>query len=174
MRWIFSTVGFAVIICFSTIAASPTQAAVLSVGPPSGSFVNESVCMDVEGNNPAPGTPVIASECHAGPNQQFQLAFAGRESPVGNNGWTLYALAAQRCVTLVPTASPESFTVVSDVCKQPSGPQSNFQAFVYFNGQIETVTPAFVGCLDAGNMQNGTQLVTAPCNGSDSQQWQIK
>jgi hypothetical protein len=130
MRWIFSTAGFAVIICFSTIAASPTQAAVLSVGARSGSFVNQSVCMDVEGNNPAPGTPVIAFQCHAGPNQQFQLAFTG---PPGSNG------------------------------------------------QIFVEAPGFVGCLDAGNMQNGTQLVFVAESASscaavsnNSQQWQIK
>jgi hypothetical protein len=163
MRRILLPAGFAVAVGLLPLTSSPTSAAVFSVGPPSGSFVNESVCMDVEGNNPAPGTPVIAFECHAGPNQQFQLA-----------GETIYALAGQRCLAALPTASPFSFTIVSDVCGNPA----SLRRFDYFiNGQIEVIgaPPGTVAiCIDAGNMQNFTQLTGTVCSFGDTQDWQIK
>jgi hypothetical protein len=150
----------------NTCDGSPSQqwqikAAVFSVGPPDGSAGNF-VCMDVSGNSLTPGTPVIAYDCHAGPNQQFQFA--------GPAGRTIYAESGQRCLTVHGGGTADGTPVESSLCNEES------QAFVYNFGEIQrfvSVGPS--GCLDAGDMENLTQLVINTCNfGSPSQQWQIK
>jgi hypothetical protein len=71
MRSIFTTATAGVIagVGLLTSDASPINAAVFSVGPPEN--VLNLVCMNVRYNSTAAGTPVIAYDCHAGPEQQF-------------------------------------------------------------------------------------------------------
>ncbi len=165
-------VGSVITVGLLTIAAPPTEAAVFSVGPPSGSYVNEDVCMDVQGNSLGISgglpVPVIAFNCHAGPNQQFQFA-----------GTKIYAMAAQRCVGVQIDLTHAFYPVVSEPCGSPGSTED----FFYSNGMIMTVEklpgPPPSGtlermCFDAGSLQNYTQLIAAPCSGSNSQQWQIK
>jgi hypothetical protein len=145
----------------SIFTASPTEAAVLSVGqgiPPYGG----TTCADVAGGNLDPrGVPVQAWDCHAGPNQQFELY-----------GWTIYTVGGQRCLDVVGGGTNQGTPVQSYPCNNKPN-----QEWYYFEGQIKNAHPGPAGadpCLDARNMNNGTQLVINRCNGMPSQQWQIK
>ena len=160
-----SSVTVAVLITavsLSTLDTSLTRAAVFSVGQPDGSIGN-TVCMDVSGNNlginsdgSVTGVPVIVYDCHAGPNQQFQWA-----GPHGNN---IFALSGQRCLAVL--GSPP--VVVSSLCVL----EAFEEQFIYQDGQIINLESG--ECLDATDLQNFTQLVANNCDGSATQQWQIK
>ena len=75
MRSIFATAAAGVIagVGLLTSDASPISAAVFSVGPQE-NFAVQGVCMNVRYNSTAAGAPVIAYDCHAGPEQQFEFA----------------------------------------------------------------------------------------------------
>jgi hypothetical protein len=114
----------------------PAHAAVLSVSDPTTSYGGY-VCADVSAGSlgTPPGNPVKvqAWDCHAGPNQQYEL-----------NGTTIYALGGQRCLTVNwPTQQvPPGTTVVSIPCNGSVG----VQPWVYFpNGEIilEVTTPDY-------------------------------
>ncbi len=169
----------------TTSLGSPvTHAAVLSVGPlgvcggaqfpgdtagqimclsnNNNSLYGGFACADVQNASLTPDTPIQAYDCHAGPNQQFELV-----------GFTIYALGGQTCVAAssIVAGSP----VVSTTCAPK--PQ---QTWYYYNGQVISLAVPLgsaVGeelCLDAGNANNGSQLVINTCNGSPGQNWQFK
>jgi hypothetical protein len=145
---------------FLTLDASSTKAAILTVGAGLGPPYGGDTCADVSGNNLTPGTPVQAFECLAGPNQQFE--FYGDPS-----GGTIYALGGQRCLDVVGAGTAAGTPVDSNTCNgSPS------QQWYFYNGQIVYSQAAL--CLDAGNMENTTQLIVTYRDGSNSQQWQIK
>jgi hypothetical protein len=165
MRWNFASAGLAIgLLTFMTL---PTGAAVVTVGvsnPPEN--LDQSTCMDVQGNNPTPGTVVIAYMCHAGPNQQFQF-----------QGTTIYAMGATRCleadlISPGPTPLADHIEITSQVCSGAGN-----QQFSYENGQIQTTVtapeqgpPPF--CL-SGTL--GSQLGAQPCIvNTANEQWQIK
>jgi hypothetical protein len=161
MRWIFAAAAVAITgVGVLTLGGSPTAAAVFSVGPPDGAAGNF-VCMDVSGNSPTPGTPVIAYDCHAGPSQQFQFA--------GPRGTTIYAESGQTCLDVQGAAFTDGTPVQSFTCNGTVA-----QQFLYGAGRILNFRGELFKCLDAGDMANSTQLVINTCDGSPSQQWQIK
>jgi hypothetical protein len=162
IRWAFVAAAIPVVGAgFLTIGASRTEAAVLSVGQAYGPPFGGSTCADVAGNNLAAGTPVQAWDCLAGPNQQFELY-----------GYTIYTLGGRLCLDAVGGGTTPGTKVQSYPCI--TGDQA--QWWYYWEGQIKNAHSGPVGdlCLDAGDMNNGRQLVINRCEGYPSQQWQIK
>jgi hypothetical protein len=131
------------------------HAAMLTFGPPFQPFGGFR-CADVGGGNIASGTVIVAYACNGAPNQQYEF-----------NGETIYALGAQRCLDALGNGKVPGTKIDSATC---NGTQA--QAWYYYNGQVINFFSAL--CLDGGNGNNGTQLVINACNGSTSQQWQIK
>jgi hypothetical protein len=172
-----------------TFHGSPTNAAVVTVGPPEN--VSNVVCMDVRYNSTAAGTPVIAYDCLAGPEQQF--VFAGPDCLTQTSftactqypknvppGTTIYTVPSN----LVPTESASSFNCLdvsgagtangTPIISNPCNGGVN-QQFIYNNGQIVVYTSInSPKCLDATDMANFTQIIINDCTSSASQQWQIK
>lgn len=140
--------------------ASPTQAAVLSVGggygPPFGGYT----CADVANGSLTAPTNVQAWDCLAGPNQQYEF--------YGN---VIYMLGGQRCLDVFGAGTAPGTRVDSFTCNGTAA-----QDWYYGGGTMPNAIVYIKGglCLDAGNMSNGTQLTVNTCNGSNSQQWQIK
>jgi endo-1,4-beta-xylanase len=85
-----------------TFDASPTEAAVLTVGAGCGPPYGGGTCADVRGNNLTPGTPAQAFECLAGPNQQFEIY-----------GETIYT---QMCLDVVGAGTAPGTPVDSNTC----------------------------------------------------------
>jgi Ricin-type beta-trefoil lectin domain len=140
--------------------SSPTEAALLTVGAGLGPPYGGGTCADVRGNSLTPGTPVQAFKCLAGPNQQFEL--------YGDlSGGTIYTLGGQMCLDVVGAGTAPGTPVDSNTCNGTPA-----QDWYYYYGQIIYFKADL--CLDAGNMDNTTQLIVNTCNGSNSQQWQIK
>src|SRR5271167_1759157 len=104
MRWIFVTAAVAIAgAALSTFDASPTQAAVLSVGPAStGAPYGGYECMDVRANSLTLTTPVQVFDCHAGTNQEFEFY-----------GSTIYAESGQRCLDVLGAGTANGTTVDS-------------------------------------------------------------
>jgi Ricin-type beta-trefoil lectin domain len=150
--------------CLLAIGASPTKAAILTVGAGLGPPYGGGTCADVRDANLAPGTPVQAFQCLGGPNQQFEIY-----------GGTIYTLGGQMCLDVRGGGTAPGTPVDSYTCNgTPAQQWDNFYGLlVYVHGNL---------CLDAGNMENSTQLVVNTCNfnstsqgwQSNSQQWQIK
>jgi hypothetical protein len=129
MRSIFATAAAGVIagVGLLTFDAAPINAAVFSVGAP-----ENAVCMDVEYNSTAAGTPVIAYDCHAGPEQQFEFAgpdcvthtsFSACEQYPKNvpPGTTIYTVPSNP-----PTASASYFNCLES---KGRGPRTGHQSF---------------------------------------------
>ena len=187
MRSIFATAAAGVIagVGFLTSDASPINAAIFTVGPP-----DDLVCMNVRYNSTAAGAPVIAYDCHAGPEQQFEFAgpdcvthtsFSGCKQYPKNvpPGTTIYTVPSNP-----PTASASYFNCLdvegagtangTPVISNPCNGGVN-QQFIYMNGQILVYTSInSPKCLDATDMANFTQIIINDCTASASQQWQIK
>jgi hypothetical protein len=139
-------------IIINDCTSSPSQqwqimGAFLTNGPPNGVFGGD-VCASA--NPPMPVTPTVfplqAGNCHVAPNQRFDFI-----------GYTIYTNSAQRCMSV---GGSNSF------CDG-----STDQQFYYSNGLIVSVETG--QCLDVNLAQSKT-LFFANCDGSDSQQWQIK
>jgi hypothetical protein len=156
--------------CLFTLGTSHAEAFILSAGAGLGAPYGGGVCADVRGGNLAPGTPVQAFQCLAGPNQQFEIY-----------GTTIYTMGGHMCLDVVGRGTAPGTPVDSDTCNGTPA-----QVWTELNGMIvypyANVNDSATLCLDAGNMNNGTQLVVNPCNfdstsqgyQSNSQQWQIK
>ena len=192
MRSIFTTAAAGVIVGVGllTSGASPINAAVFSAGPPE-NIVTNLACMNVRYNSTAAGTPVIAYDCHAGPEQQFE--FAGPDCVTQTSfsacaqypknvppGTTIYTVPSNP----VPTESASYFNCLdvsgagtangTPVISYPCNGGVN-QQFIYKNGQIVVYTSINIPkCLDATDMANFTQIIINDCTTSASQQWQIK
>jgi Ricin-type beta-trefoil lectin domain len=134
--------------------------AVLSVGAGLGPPYGGSTCADVRGGNLIPGTPVQAYDCLAGPNQQFEIYSNLAGGPI-------YTLGGQRCLDVFHSGTTPGTPVDSYTCNGTSAQQWSYQ-----NGVI--YYPYGILCLDAGSMDNTTQLIVNTCNGSNSQLWQLK
>jgi non-reducing end alpha-L-arabinofuranosidase len=139
------------------LGSLPSYAAVLSVGNPGAPF-GGFVCADVRGGDIAPDTPIQAYDCQANPDQQY--AWYG---PTG----TIRALGGQRCVDVFGAGTTPGTPVDSAICNGTVA-----QNWYYLNGHI--INPHSGLCLDAGNMENMTQLIVNTCNDEPNQQWQIK
>ena len=187
MRSIFATAAAGVIagVGLLTSDASPINAAIFTVGPP-----DDLVCMNVRYNSTAAGTPVIAFDCLAGPEQQFEFAgpdcvthtsFSACEQYPKNvpPGTTIYTVPSNP-----PTASASYFNCLdvegagtangTPVISNPCNGSVN-QQFIYQNGQIVVYTSInSPKCLDATDMANFTQIIINDCTASASQQWHIK
>jgi hypothetical protein len=140
--------------------ALPVHAAVLSVGPASGTEAppfGGTICADVNGGSITSGTKVQAWECSAAPNQQYEF-----------NGVTIYALGAQRCLDVYGAGTAAGTKVDSATCNGTAA-----QKWYYYDGEIINLNGDEY-CLDATTGANGTQLVINPCSGAGSQNWQIK
>jgi hypothetical protein len=87
---------------FLALNASPTEAAVLSVGT---GFFGGGVCADVAGANIAPNTNVQAYDCLADPNQQYEFY-----------GETIRALGGQRCLDVRGAGTAIGTTLDSYTC----------------------------------------------------------
>jgi Ricin-type beta-trefoil lectin domain len=135
--------------------ALPTEAAVLSVGAGSPPF-GAATCADVALGSLTSGATVQAYDCLAGPNQQFEFY-----------GLTIYALGGQRCLDVLGAGTTPGTKVDSATCNGTAA-----QQFYYDEGQIVYAHAGL--CLDAGSMNNGTQLIVNTCNSTSSQSWQIK
>ena len=158
MRKIFLTAAAVAMTGVGLLAldASPTAAAVLSVGAGYGPPFGGLTCADVAGGSLTPGIKVQAWDCLAGPNQQFEFY-----------GQTIYTVGGQRCLDVLGAGTAPGTRVDSYVCNGTVA-----QKFYYYNGEVIYLHGGL--CLDAGNMSNGTQLIVNICNGSNSQSWQIK
>jgi len=174
MQWIFPAALAIAGVGISAFDASPTRAAVLTVGQGVGPPYGGGVCADVTGGNLASGTPVQAYDCNIGPNQQFEFT-----------GSTIRALGGQRCLG-VQTTGVNDVDINSYTCNGTAAQQFYYSAGVDIiccqatTGQIVVVGALFgvtngPQCLDAENMANGTQLIASNCDSTkNSQQWQIK
>ena len=139
MRSIFVTAAAGVIagVGLLTSDASPINAAVFSVGPPENGVTNN-VCLNVRYNSTAAGAPVIAYDCHAGPEQQFE--FAGPD-----------------CVThtsfIACEQYPKNVPPGTNIYTVPSNPP--------------TASASYFNCLDVegAGTANGTPVISNPCNG---------
>jgi hypothetical protein len=129
----------------SLFECAPAQAAVFSVGNAFRAPFGGSVCADVSGGNLFSPTKVQAWTCLAGPNQQFEFF-----------GSTIFALGGQRCLDVLAGGRTSGTTVDSAVCNGTGA-----QQWYYSRGQIVNSQSGL--CLDATNMQNGTQLVINLC-----------
>lgn len=112
--------------------------------------------MDVSQASLKPATPVIAFDCHASGNQQFELS-----------GTTIYAMGGTRCIDVLDRGTAAGTPINSATCNGTPA-----QVWVYNKGAF--VNPNSELCLDATTMQNHVVLVINPCNGSAGQTWQIK
>jgi len=190
MRSIFATAAAGVIagVGLLTSDASPINAATFAVAPTENGLTL--VCMNVMFNSTAAGTPVIAYDCHAGSEQQFE--FAGPDCVTHTSftacqqypknvppGTTIYTVPSNP-----PTASASYFNCLdvegagtangTPVISNPCNGSVN-QQFIYQNGQIVVYTSInSPKCLDATDMANFTQIIINDCTESTSQQWQIK
>jgi hypothetical protein len=133
----------------------PGHAAVLSFSNP-GNVFGGYQCADVAGGSLNNAQPVIAWDCHAGPNQQFEFS-----------GPTIYALGGQRCLDVYLGLMAAGTKVQSYPCNGTGA-----QRWYYYRGTIVNTNSGL--CLDAGNGDNNTQLVINYCSGAPGQQWQIK
>jgi Ricin-type beta-trefoil lectin domain len=147
---------------FLAFYASPTEAAVLSVGEAFGPPFGGSTCADVftgslnfSGNT---GTKVQALECLAGPEQQYEFY-----------GETIFTVGGQRCLDVFEAGTAPGTPVQSYPCNNTAA-----QKWWYSSGQIVYLNGGGDLCLDAGNMASNTQLVVNECDGSAGQFWQIK
>jgi hypothetical protein len=162
MRKIFLTAAAVAMTGAGLLAfdASPTEAAVLSVGGGFGPPFGGLTCADVSGGSLSfsgtTGTKVQAWDCLAGPNQQFEFY-----------GLTVFTVGGQRCLDVHLAGTAPGTPVQSYPCNGTVA-----QQWYYFKGEI--FYPHGGLCLDAGNMANGTQLTVKVCNHSNSQFWQIK
>jgi len=129
--------------------STPARAALLTVGISNHEF-GGAVCADIKGGSIATGTAVQAYDCLGDLSEQFEF-----------NGFTIYAMAGQRCLDVGRTG------VVSNACTGAAN-----QSWYYYDGEITNANSG--ECLDATTLANGVQLVTNPCNGKTSQNWQIK
>jgi hypothetical protein len=168
MRRIFAAATVAIAAAgLSTFATSPTMAAVLSTGVipdpltgvangPYGGFQ----CADVAGGSLTPGTPVTVWDCHAGPNQQFEL-----------NGMTIYTMGGKMCLDVAGGRTADGTFVNSYTCHFGQN-----QRWSYSNGQIQTSVGSYPKCLDVTDLTNGSRLIINTCTGiiNPGQQWQIK
>jgi hypothetical protein len=134
--------------------------AVLTVGAELGPPYGGGTCADVRDGNLAPGTPVQAFQCLAGPNQQFEIY----SNPAGG---PIYTLDGQRCLDVTHAGTAPGTPVDSYTCNGTVAQQWSYQNGVMYY-------PNGILCLDAGSMDNTTQLIVNTCNGSISQQWQLK
>ncbi len=142
--------------------AASAHAAVLSVGGTNGTTIGGYVCADVAGGSVTSGTKVQAWDCHAGPNQQYELS-----------GETIYTIGGQDCLDVAGAGTAPGTAVQSYTCNGTPA-----QTWYYYNGEIINIHEIngenTFNCLDAWNEANGTPLVVNTCNGSASQTWQIK
>ncbi len=140
-----------------TVCSTPASAAVLTQGTASGSS-GGSTCLDVAFANIAPGTRVGPVICNAGPAEQ-----------VSWNRATIYTIGGQRCLDTEGSSTSSGAAVVSNICDS----KATTQQWNYHYGQI--VNLGAKQCLDtSGAVGGGSQLHVEPCNGSLSQNWQIK
>jgi hypothetical protein len=144
------------------VSWSPASAAVFTVGSLSapGNGGGGSVCMDVSRASLNLATPVVAFDCHASPNQQFELS-----------GTTIYAMGGTRCIDVLFGGTTTGTHIDSTTCNGTAA-----QVWMY-NGAAHLgsfFNPHSGKCLDARTMQSGLVLVIDPCNGSPGQLWQIK
>jgi hypothetical protein len=147
---------FAALASGSLLLLGPAaHVAVLSVGPSNPPY-GGNVCADVNSDSQVSGTKVQAYDCAGGPNQQFQFIDE-----------TIYTVGGQRCLDVLGAGTAPGSIVDSATCNGTAA-----QLWFYEWGEI--YNPNSQKCLDATNMANGTQLVINPCNGSTSQNWQIK
>ena len=124
------------------------------------------VCVDVSGNSLDPQTPMIINDCHAGPNQQFQWA-----GPI-LEGQVIYAEGGHTCLGALQGGTADGTPVVSSPCASGQLAQQLAQRWNYVSGQVINVNSST--CLDRGHLQHFPQLVINSCDGSNTQQWQIK
>lgn len=136
-----------------------TNAALLTTGqaghpanPPYGGFL----CADVSAGSTRSGTPIQVFDCTGAPNQQFEF-----------NSLTIYPLGGQGCMDVSGGRTTDGTPVQFWTCNGTGA-----QQWTYDNGSIVNLNSN--KCLDATNLNNGRQLVINTCNGSVSQNWQIK
>ena len=161
MRKIFSCVAVALVYLMTAAVADAAQLTNGAgfTGPPFGGYS----CADVAGGVPptsAKSTPVIIFDCHGWFNQQWTLQ-KQTIFGLGSTGPT------QTCLDVRFAGTTPGTLVDLAVCNGTVA-----QRWFFSNGQL--INPNSHLCLDAGNRANGTQLIINTCNGSDSQQWQIK
>ena len=145
MRSIFATAAAGVIagVGLLTSDASPINAAIFTVGPP-----DDLVCMNVRYNSTAAGVPVIAYDCHAGPEQQFE--FAGPD-----------------CVTQTSFSACEQY---------PKNVPPGTNIYTVPSNPVPIASASYFNCLDVEGVgtANGTPVISYPCNGGVNQQFIYK
>ena len=108
---------------------------------------------------------MIAYDCHAALNQQFELMGSPRESHI-------YALGGIRC--LDTDGNTPNAHVVSKPCSSTTATQN----WSYGSGLIINYGAWYGGeylCLDAGNLADNTRLTLQLCGYNEpGQNWQIK
>ena len=114
-------------------------------------------CADIQGGNPADGTPMILFHCHGSPNQSWVIS-NGTVSGAGGV-----------CLDVMGSAPAEGAQVIVVQCNgRPS------QKWQLTGGQIVGIGGK---CLDVqgGGADDRTPLVLKTCSaGSPSQQWSVQ
>jgi hypothetical protein len=156
--------GYLLITAVAANAAMLTNGAGFT-GPPFGGYT----CADVRGGRPPPtptgSTPVQAWDCHGWFNQQWTL----NRLQIFGIGSIGGPVSSQTCLDVHFGGTAPGTPVDLAFC---NGTQA--QNWIYDGGQLINIHGTSSKCLDAGSRVNGTQLFINRCNGSDSQQWQIK
>ena len=127
------------------------------------------LCADVKGGAITDGTPVLAYDCHAGFNQQWEYV-AGQFLGLGTTS------GVSKCLDIRGTPPNPPGTVVElYTC---NGGQN--QQWELFNGALlgfPNTTPIYNResglCLDSSG-GFAKQLTIEPCNGSTSQNWTVE
>jgi hypothetical protein len=140
-----------------TVPSMPASAAILTQGSASGS-AGGSTCLDVAYDNIAAGTRVGPVTCNAGPAEQVSWNYV-----------TVYTMGGQRCLDTAGGSTSSGVAIVSNTCNA----KASTQQWYYYFGQVVNIGAG--ECLDTGGAVNGgSQLHLEPCNGSVTQNWQIK
>jgi hypothetical protein len=143
--WHTAAVSFRMPTCGTPVVAGGTQIIGLA-----------DKCLDVTGNNPADGTPVILWPCHGGPNQKWTLT---KGQIVG---------LANKCLDVSGGSTANGARVILWPCH--GGANQHWQVR---NGEVLGIVDK---CLDVngGNPADGTPIISWSCHGGTNQIWAVK
>jgi hypothetical protein len=112
-------------------------------------------CLDVVGNNPAPGTAVAIWDCNGQQNQGWVFTSQGE----------LRTFNETRCLNL-PAA-----TAGIQLAIQNCNGQANQRFRMNANGSITATQSGLCLDVEGNNPANGTRVVAWSCNGQPNQRW---
>lgn len=140
--------------------AGPTSDSVTSVSAPAGSITsvqNSSKCVDVVGQNKAPGTPLVTYACNGGPNQIFTYNSATQE---------LRAYNGTMCVDASSGYGRDGDPIIIWQCIGEANQKWQFTSAKEIKGINGK-------CIDisGGKANDKAALILKTCSGATSQKW---